>query len=84
MGSIAKETSVNDDMDATAEWYLTVRCTHPSCARLIAFKKAIYCSDHSNLRLAVTGKPSVNCPYCRTLVQFHPDQIERRQVVLMQ
>ena len=40
--------------------------------------------DAANLRLAVTGTPSVNCPHCQTLVRFRLDQIERRQVTLTQ
>ena len=83
MGRMAKDTSISGALDATAEWYLTVRCTNLSCARLIAFKKAIDCRDLSNLRLAVTGEPSVNCPSCGTLVHLRQHQIERRQVVLM-
>ena len=35
-----------------------------------------------NVRLAVTGEPSVNYPYCGTRVRFSIDQIERRKVVL--
>jgi uncharacterized Zn-finger protein len=63
---------------------LTVRCTNPACARRIAFQKARYRGDHANLRLAVTGAPSVDCPYCKTLVGFRLEEIERRQVVLTQ
>jgi hypothetical protein len=71
-------------LDIMAEWYLTVRCTNPACARRIAFQKARYRGDAANLRLAVTGTPSVNCPHCQTRVRFRLDQIERRQVTLTQ
>jgi hypothetical protein len=61
---------------------LTVRCTNPTCGRLIAFQKARFPGDDANLRLAVSGAPSVDCPHCRKLVRFQLDQIERRQVML--
>jgi hypothetical protein len=65
-----------------AEWYLTVRCTNAACGRLIAFQKARYPGDDANVRFAVTGPPSVDCPHCKRLVRFRRDQIERRQVLL--
>jgi hypothetical protein len=71
-------------LDIMAEWYLTVRCTNPACARRIAFQKARYRGDAPNLRLAVIGTPSVNCPHCQTRVRFRLDQIERRHVTLTQ
>lgn len=70
-----------NDIATTAEWYLTVRCTNPTCARLIAFQKARF-PGGSNLELDVAGAPSVDCPHCKTLVRFRREQIERRQVVL--
>ncbi len=71
-----------DEIATTGDWYLTVRCTNLTCARLIAFQKARFPGSSANLRLDVTGAPSVNCPHCKTLVRFRRDQIERRQVVL--
>jgi hypothetical protein len=71
-----------DDLGMTDEWYLTVRCTNVACARRIAFQKAVYPGDGPSLRLAVSGAPSVDCPYCKTVVRFQADQIERRQVLL--
>lgn len=82
MAHIAKPIVPNDDLSTAAEWYLTVRCTNTACTQLIAFQKAIYCGDHNDLRLAVTGEPSVDCPYCGTRVRFGIDQIERRKVML--
>jgi hypothetical protein len=73
-----------DDFAATADWYLTVRCSSPTCARLIAFQKTKYRGGDPNLRLAVTGKLSVDCPHCGRLVRFQREQIERRHVVLTQ
>jgi hypothetical protein len=63
---------------------LTVRCTNPACAQRIAFQKARYPGDSSNLRLAISGAPSVDCPHCRTVVRFQVEQIERRRVTLAQ
>jgi hypothetical protein len=83
-GRAIKPAPVAEDFGTTAEWYLTVRCTNPACARLIAFQKARFPGDDANLRLAVTGAPSVDCPHCKTLVRFRLDQIERRQVMLTQ
>jgi hypothetical protein len=65
---------------SAAEWYLTVRCTHPACGGLIAFQKSAYCEDNPNLRVKITGRPSVNCPHCMALVHFGSDQIERKRV----
>ena len=73
-----------DEFAATADWYLTVRCNNPTCARLIAFQKTRFHGGDPNLRLAVTGKLSVDCPHCKMLVRFQGEQIERRQVVLTQ
>jgi hypothetical protein len=74
----------DDDLGATAEWYLTVRCAHPTCARLIAFQKSVDPGDHPDLQIAITGKPCVVCPHCKTATRFRRHQIERRQVVLTQ
>jgi phage FluMu protein Com len=71
-----------DDFAATAEWYLTVRCTNPICTRLIAFQKTRSPDGNPDLRLAVTGELSVDCPHCKTLVRFRREHIERRNVVL--
>jgi hypothetical protein len=38
--------------------------------------------DHPDLRIAITGSPSVVCPHCKVATRFRHDQIERRQVVL--
>jgi hypothetical protein len=73
-----------DDYGAMAEWYLTVRCANPKCARLIAFKKSVDPGNRPNLCIAITGKPSVICPRCKVATRFCHDQIERRQVVLTQ
>jgi hypothetical protein len=70
------------DLGATAEWYLTVRCTNLLCARLIAFQKSVGQGDNPDLGIAITGNPSVVCPYCKVATRFRYDQIERRQVVL--
>ena len=70
------------DVAAKSDWYLTVRCSNPRCVRLIAFQKSRFCGADANLRLAVTGKLSVECPHCKRLVRFQKEQIERRNVVL--
>lgn len=82
MTHTAKPIWISDDPSTAKGWYLTVRCTNAACARLIAFQKALHCDDQSNLRLAVTGKPSVDCPSCGTRVRFSVNQIERRKVLL--
>jgi hypothetical protein len=82
MGRPIRPTRTDDDLRATAGWYLTVRCTNLICARLIAFQKSVCPDDHPNLRIAVTGRPSVVCPHCKAAIRFRRDQIERRQVVL--
>jgi phage FluMu protein Com len=73
-----------EDFAATADWYLTVRCSNPTCGRLIAFQKTRFQGGNPDLRLAVTGKLSVDCPHCKMLVRFQREQIERRNVVLTQ
>jgi len=82
MANIVKPVSTSDDLSTAEEWYLTVRCTNAACTRLIAFQKAIDCGNHSHLRLAVKGEPSVDCPYCGTRVRFSIGQIEHRKVML--
>jgi hypothetical protein len=82
MASIVKRSSTSDDLSTAEEWYLTVRCTNAACTRLIAFQKALDHGNHSNLRLAIIGEPSVYCPYCGTRVRFSIGQIERRKVML--
>jgi hypothetical protein len=77
-----KSARTDDDLSATAEWYLTVRCANLTCARLIVFQKSVDPGDHPNLRIAITGKPSLLCPHCKTAARFRRDQIERRQAVL--
>ena len=72
------------EFTATSDWYLTVRCSNPRCARLIAFQKSRFCGAGPNLRLAITGKLSIECPHCKRLVRFQEEQIERRNVVLTQ
>jgi uncharacterized Zn-finger protein len=72
----------NNDLGATAEWYLTVRCAVPKCARLIAFQKSVPPGAHPNLWIAITGKLSVVCPHCKAATRFRGEEIERRQVVL--
>jgi phage FluMu protein Com len=74
----------NIDFAATSGWYLTVRCSNPRCGRLIAFQKSRFYGSDPNLRLAVTGKLSVECPHCKRLVRFQEEQIKRRNVVLTQ
>jgi hypothetical protein len=34
-GGTIRPTRTDDGLGAKAEWYLTVRCAHPTCARLI-------------------------------------------------
>lgn len=79
---MANVVKLSNEFLTTEEWYLTVRCKNAACTRLIAFQKAIYPGNNSNLRLAVIGEPSVDCPYCGTRVRFSIGQIERRKVVL--
>ena len=83
-GGTIRPTRTDDDLGATAEWYLTVRCANLMCARLIAFQKSVDQGDNPDLRIAITGKPSVVCPHCKVATRFRHDQIERRQVVLTQ
>jgi hypothetical protein len=75
---------VTDQFGDGAEWYLTVRCADSMCRRLIAFQKAVYSGYQPDLRFAVIGEPSVNCPHCRMTVRIRVDQIERRRIVLTQ
>jgi hypothetical protein len=77
-----QESLAIDDFAATAE--LTVRCSDPTCARLIAFQKTRFRGTDPNVRLAVTGKLSIECPHCKRLVRFREEQIVRRNVVLTQ
>jgi hypothetical protein len=65
-------------------WYLTVRCANAACGRLIAFQKSVSQSDDPELRIAITGKPSIDCPHCKITTRFRRAQIERRQVILTQ
>jgi hypothetical protein len=78
------DAMVADEFGDGSEWYLTVRCPDSICRRLIAFQKAVYSGYRPNLRFAVIGEPSVNCPHCRMLVRIRVDQIECRRIVLMQ
>ncbi len=64
------------------DWYLTVRCTNFSCQGLIAFQKSEFPGDNPNLRIRVTGAPSVYCPHCNALVHFGLDQIEHKRVAV--
>jgi hypothetical protein len=82
MGGTISQTRTDDGLGATAEWYLTVRCADPKCARLIAFKKSVDPDGRPNLGIAITGNPSVICPHCKAATRFSRDEIERRQVVL--
>ena len=61
---------------------MTVRCTDPMCARLIAFQKTPFHGDSPDLRLRAIGSLSVDCPHCKALVRFDIEQIERRRIVL--
>jgi hypothetical protein len=76
--------AVADDFGDGAEWYLTVRCASSKCGQLIAFQKALYAGDQPNLRIAITGEPTVRCPHCRTPMRVSVDQIKRRRIVVMQ
>ena len=67
---------------ATADWYLTVRCSNSACSRLIAFQKTRFGGGNPNLRVAAIGDLSVACPHCKRLMRFQSEQIERRHVVL--
>ena len=82
MARIARPLSERNDRRPPAEWYLTVRCTNAACKRVIAFQKAVYRGNSSNLGFAVTGEPSVDCPNCGTRVRFSMEHIERRKVML--
>jgi hypothetical protein len=84
IGKPINRAMVADEFGNGAEWYLTVRCAGSMCRRLIAFQKAVYSGNQPNLRIAVIGEPSVNCPYCRMLVRIRVDQIERRRILLTQ
>jgi hypothetical protein len=81
--TITKFVTLNDDDPATAEWYLTVRCTNPGCGLLIAFQKSSF-AGNSDFHGKIAGAPTVDCPHCKTLVRVRADQINRRQVVLTQ
>ena len=59
-------------------------CTGSMCRRLIAFQKTVHSGDQPNLRFAVIGEPSVNCPHCGMLVRIRVDQIERRPLRALQ
>jgi len=76
--------ATNDNFAGPSEWYLTVRCNNAACARLTAFQKARFPGGTPNLRIAATDELSVCCPYCRSVVRFCPEQIERQNVVLTQ
>jgi hypothetical protein len=83
MGGIIRPPRTDENPGVTAEWYLTVRCANPTCARLIAFQKSVDPNDHLELRIEITGKPSVVCPHCKVVIRFRLDQIERRRIVLL-
>ena len=72
----------HDDLAASAEWYLTVRCTNPACSNLIAFQKSRFESGDGHARLQITGSPALHCPHCKTLVRFGAHDVERKRVVL--
>ena len=80
MADIEKPILLDDDASIAPERYLKVRSTNTACTQLIAFQKALCCENHTNLRLAVIGRPSVDCPYCGGRVRFDIDQIERRKL----
>ena len=82
--AIVNSVTLLGDDTTTAEWYLTVRCTHPACGRLIAFQKAVFAGSNPDFRVSVAGEPTVDCPHCKTLVRVRADRIERKQVVLTQ
>jgi RNase P subunit RPR2 len=82
MATVVKLISNRNELGTAEEWYLTVRCKNAACTRLIAFQKAAHCGNRSDLRLAITGEPSVDCPYCGTRMRFSIGQIERRKVML--
>jgi hypothetical protein len=83
-GKPIDQVAIADDFGDGAEWYLTVRCASSNCGQLIAFQKALYAGDQPNLRVAITGEPTVQCPHCRTSMRVRIDQIERRRIVVMQ
>ena len=83
-GKPIDHAAVAGDFGDIAEWYLTVRCASSQCRRLIAFQKALYAGDQPNLRFAVTGEPTVQCPHCGTPTRVKCDQIKRRRIVVMQ
>ena len=59
---------------------MTVRCTQAACGGLIAFQKSTFDDENPNLRVKISGTPSVNCPHCQALVRFGTYQIERKRV----
>jgi hypothetical protein len=79
-----RPTHADQDIETTAVWYLTVRCANAACGRLIAFQKSVSQGDDPELRIAITGKPSIDCPHCKITTRFRCDQIERRQVIMTQ
>ena len=82
MGGRISQAPARDGRGATAGWYLTVRCANSLCARLIAFQESVDPVGRPNLRIAITGRPSVVCPHCKAATRFSRSQIVRRQVVL--
>ena len=83
-GKQIDQAPVAEDFGDNAEWYLTVRCAISDCRRLIAFQKTSYAGDQPNLRFAVTGEPTVQCPHCGTSMRVKIDQIKRRRIVVIQ
>jgi hypothetical protein len=83
-GNRIEQITIADDFGNSAEWYLTIRCARSGCGQLIAFQKAVYPGDQPNLRFAITGEPTVDCPYCGMLMRVRIGQIERRRIVLTQ
>jgi hypothetical protein len=83
-GKPIDQMAVAGDFGDGAEWYLTVRCASSKCGQLIAFQKAHYAGDQPNLRFAITGKPTVQCPHCGTPMRVKIDQIERRRIAVTQ
>jgi len=84
IGTPINRAVVANECGNGVEWYLTVRCTGSMCRRLIAFQKTVHSGDQPNLRFAVIGEPSVNCPHCGMLVRIRVDQIERRPLRALQ
>jgi len=72
--------AVAGDFDDNAEMVPDGPLCECGLLQLIAFQKALYAGDQPNLRFAITGEPTVQCPHCRTPMRVRIDQIKRRRI----